>query len=161
MATLILLFLLFKLNSLVGNSISIGKFDMNYAIGIFSMIFLIGRSFKISFTTVYKFFPIILLMIYSMRINDSVNLNTVITCFVVSILMIGQPILGGPDYTQRNVIRISTLSYILATFFVFSLFNLEKLYKKKLLLVIFIAGLFLWSFHPLYSNVKFFSILRF
>ena len=163
MATLILLFLLlFKLNSLVGASISIGKFNMNYAIGIFSYDFSNWEKLlRFLLLPFISFFPIILLMIYSMRINDSVNLNMVITCFVVSILMIGQPILGGPDYTQRNVIRISTLSYILATFFVFSLFNLEKLYKKKLLLVIFIAGLFLWSFHPLYSNVKFFSILRF
>ena len=46
MATLILLFLLlFKLNNLVGNSISIGKFDMSYAIGIFSYDFSNWRSF--------------------------------------------------------------------------------------------------------------------
>ena len=100
-------------------------------------------------------------MIFSRKFKDNININLIITLLIISILLIGQPVLGGPEWTQRNVVLISTLSYVVSTLFLFETFDLSKLYKKRLFFYFFIVGLFFWSFHPLYSKFKFFDVLRF
>jgi hypothetical protein len=111
--------------------------------------------------TFISFFPLIFLIIFSRKFKDNININLVITLLIITLLLIGQPVLGGPDWTQRNVVRISTLSYVVATLFLFETFDLSKLYNKRLLFYFFVGGLFFWSFHPLYSKFKFFEVLRF
>ena len=159
--TLFFLFF-FKINNLVANSISPNEFNHKYAYGIFSYDFSnISKLIRFFFLPLVSFFPLFLLIIFSRKIKHKPNINLIITLLLISILMIAQPILGGPEWTQRNVVRISTLSYVIASLFVFETFNLEKLYKNQVLYFFFIIGLWVWSFHPLYSKFKFFSILRF
>ena len=101
------------------------------------------------------------MIISSWKIKDNLNLSISITCFVIIVLMVGQPIMGGPDYTQRNVVRISTLCFIIASFFTIYSFKHNFLLKNIFLYYTFILGLFFWSLHPLYSKFNIFSFLRF
>ena len=76
-------------------------------------------------------------------------------------MLIGQPILGGPDNTVNNVGRIANLSYPILTFVCFKIWNFEKFIKKDLMFYSFITGMFFWSLHPTYSIFKIFGFLRF
>ncbi len=159
---LISFLILFKLNSLVGDSISPDIFNLNYAFGILFFDFSnLNQLIRFLGLPLVSFFPLILLFFLSMKFKNTANFKIYLTCLLILILMIGQPIMGGPDYTQRNVVRIATLSYIIATYFLIYTFDHNKLFKNNLLFFSFIIGLFFWSLHPLYSKFNFFSFLRF
>ena len=152
---------LFHLNDTIGSSISPNTFNLKYAYGIFTYNESFDKLIRFLLMPLISFFPLIFLIIFSRKFKNNININLVITLLIITLLLIGQPILGGPDWTQRNVVRISTLSYVVATLFLFETFDLSKFYKKKLIFYVYIGGLFFWSFHPLYSKFKFFSILKF
>ena len=151
----------FYLNDSIGSTISPNTFDLEYAYGIFTYKDSLDKLIRFLLMPLISFFPLIFLMIFSRKFKDNININLIITLLIISILLIGQPVLGGPEWTQRNVVRISTLSYVVSTLFLFETFDLSKLYKKRLFFYFFIVGLFFWSFHPLYSKFKFFDVLRF
>ena len=154
--------LTFKIISMVGNSISTQRFSMNYAYGIFFYDFSQYKELiKFLLLPFLSFFPLLILMAGGLKKIKTNNLLVVLVFFIISALMIAQPILGGPIYTQRNVMRIATLSYVITSLFIFFRFDINKLFQKKYSLFIFLIGLFVWSLHPLYSIFDFFSILRF
>ena len=154
--------LLFKMNSLIGNYISPNKFNMNYAYGIFFFDFSnFNKLIRFLLLPIISFFPLLLLFFSSRKIKNSVTMSVSIACLVIIILMVGQPIMGGPDYTQRNVVRISTLSFVIATYFIIYTFKHDFLLKNNFLYYSFLIGLFFWSLHPLYSKFNIFSFLRF
>ena len=161
MIIFILLFIVtFKLVSIIGNGISTEKFDLRYAYGILSYDFSKTKELiKFLFLPLISFFPLIILMFS--KTKKEINTQIALTCFVIAILMIGQPILAGPDWTQRNVMRITSLSFVIAVFFILLTFNTEKLLRSKYYFYIFIFGLFAWSLHPLYSISNIFGFLRF
>lgn len=153
---------LYKLNSMVGYMISDKEFSLKYAYGIFLYDFnQIEKLIKFLAMPLISFFPLLCLILYSRKLRTDVNIVIILTCFLITIMMVGQPILGGPEFTQRNVVRISTLSYVVATFFVIYTFDLKNFTKKNIIYFTFILGLFIWSLHPLFSKVKIFSVLRF
>ena len=150
----------FKLVSIIGNGISTEKFDLRYAYGILNYDFSKTKELiKFLLLPLISFFPLIILTFS--KTKKEINIQIALTCFVIAILMIGQPILAGPDWTQRNVMRITSLSFVIAVFFVLSTFNTEKLFRSKYYFYIFLLGLFAWSLHPLYSISNIFGFLRF
>ena len=76
-------------------------------------------------------------------------------------MMIGQPILGGPDGSTNNVGRIANLAYPIITVMTFYIWNFEKMVKNNYLFYFLILILFIWSLHPTYSVLKLFSYFRF
>ena len=76
-------------------------------------------------------------------------------------MMIGQPILGGPDNSLRNVVRIATLCYPILVVVLFYSLSLKSFILNTYLYYIYIAGLFFWSLHPTFSKFTIFSFLRF
>jgi len=159
----ILLFVItFKIISIIGNSISTQKFDLRYAYGILSYDFSkIKELIKFLLLPLINFFPLIILMFLGLKKKSEINFQIALSCLIISILMIGQPILAGPEWTQRNIMRITSLSFVISTFFIFSTFNIYKLFRFKYFFYFFLTGLFAWSLHPLYSISNFFKFLRF
>jgi hypothetical protein len=158
----ILFLLIFKIVSMVGNTISPQRFNMNYAYGIFNYDFgQYKKLIKFFFLPFISFFPLVILMAGGLKKIKNNNWKITLVFFIIIALMIAQPILGGPDWTQRNVIRIATLSYVIASLFIFLCFDINKLFKNNYFLFIFLLGLFIWSLHPLYSVFTFFNFLRF
>jgi hypothetical protein len=154
--------ILFKLNSIIGNSISPDRFNSNYAFGIFFFDFSnIEKLIKFLLLPLISFFPLLIIILSSMKLKKNINISVCLSCLIIAVLMIGQPIMGGPDWTQRNVVRISSLSYVISSFFTIYTFKHQKLLENSYLFSVFIIGLFFWSFHPLYSKFDFFSFLRF
>ena len=105
------------------------------------------------------FFPLGIILFG--KINKNINISTILILFFVSCMMIGQPILAGPDYSGRNVVRIATLCYPILLTLLFYAFNPSYLTSRKYLYYPFIFCLFVWSLHPTFSIINFFSILRF
>jgi hypothetical protein len=158
----ILFLLIFKIVSMIGNTISPERFNMNYAYGIFNYDFgQYKKLIKFFFLPFISFFPLVILMAGGLKKIKNNNWKITLVFFIIIALMIAQPILGGPDWTQRNVIRIATLSYVIASLFIFLCFDINKLFKNNYFLFIFLLGLFIWSLHPLYSVFTFFNFLRF
>lgn len=153
---------IFKLNSLIGNSISTNFFSYKYAYGIFLFdYYKTDELIKFLLLPFLSFFPLLLLIFFSFKVSNKTNIILCLTCFIIASMMIGQPILGGPNFTQRNVIRIATLSYVISSFFVLYTFDHKKILNNNIIYFIFMTGLVLWSFHPLYSKIKIFAVLRF
>ena len=153
---------IFYINSLIGKSISLNSFDMRYAYGIIYYDF--GRYLdliKFLILPFISFFPLILLIILSFKLKSNLKINIILPCLVIVILMIGQPVMAGPDFTQRNIMRISSLCYVILTFLIFYTLDHKKIINNKILYFLFIAGLLLWSLHPLYSTSNLFNFLRF
>ena len=159
---IVLLLSLFKFVSMIGNTISTERFSMSYAYGILSYdLNKYKELIKFLLLPLLSFFPLLILMTARFKEIKSNNIKSIFIFFIVSSLMIAQPILGGPDYTQRNVMRIASLSYVIASLFVFFRFDINRLFKNNYYFIIFLCGLFLWSLHPLYSIFDFFKIIRF
>jgi len=76
-------------------------------------------------------------------------------------MMIGQPIIAGPDGSVNNVGRISNLCYPILACFCFYIYNFEKFVNQKYLFYTFISAMFLWSLHPTFSIFKSFGVFRF
>ena len=79
----------------------------------------------------------------------------VIFSFLVSLLLIGIAFVGGPTTTGKNLIRLANFSYI---YIIISIIYCLKIDKIKVntnkIFIIFGFIIFLWSFHPTFSNVK-------
>ena len=76
-------------------------------------------------------------------------------------MMIAQPILAGPDGSDRNVVRITTLCYPILLIVFFRIFDLSRFLKNRIAIIIYLIGLHLWSLHPTFSKIKIFDFLRF
>ena len=105
------------------------------------------------------FFPLTIFIFG--QINKSIKISIVIVLLFVCSMMIGQPILGGPDGTGNNVGRIANLCYPVAAVLLFYISNFEKFVKNSYLYYSFILGMFIWSLHPTFSIMKIFGIFRF
>ena len=76
-------------------------------------------------------------------------------------MIIGQPILAGPDGSVNNVGRITNLLIQLNEKNDDNICNFEKFVNKNYLFYIFISAMFLWSLHPTFSIFKSFGVFRF
>lgn len=152
--------LLYKILNIIGQTITPGEFDARYGYGIIYYDFnQITPLIKFLLLPVVSYFPLILLIL--LKFKKKIDYKISLTLFLIILLMIAQPILGGPTFTQRNVVRIATFSYIIATSFIFITFDVDKIINKKIIYTVFVVGLFMWSLHPLYSRMNIFNIIRF
>ncbi len=144
----------------IGHNISVNSFPINLAYGIINYDF--NQLEKLIKFILLAFFPFLpLSVILFGKIKGSIQFSSLLILLFVSCMMIGQPILGGPDGSVNNVGRIANLCYPIVTVLFFYIWNFEKFVKNNYLFYPFILGLYFWSLHPTYSIFKFFGILRF
>ncbi len=150
------LFLIIK----IGHNISKDSFPIQLAYGIIYYDFTqIEKLVRFILLAIFPFLPLSVFLFG--KIKKNIEISTLIILLFVCLMMIGQPILGGPDGSVNNVGRIANLSYPIITVLFFYIWNFEKFVKNNYLFYPFILGLYFWSLHPTYSIFKFFGILRF
>jgi hypothetical protein len=71
-------------------------------------------------------------------------------------IIIAQPVLGGPSWTGKNIIRLVLLGYPIIFYLILCLSELKYIYSKTSLFFIF-TFFIIWSFHPSYSTIGFFK----
>ena len=106
--------------------------------------FIVTRKFKYSFKKVIK--SKLLVFLFS---------------FVVLVIL--QPILSGAEITGRNILRLTTLAYIPLLIFLILITKERKSYifNKKYFITLMLVLTIFHSFHPTFSIIKIFDILRF
>ena len=111
----------------------------------------------------YLYFPILgfgplIVFIFILLFLKKFNLNNkefIIFCWIISILIIGIALVGGPTVTGKNLIRLSNLSYIYLLIIINANFVLPKSEKNNLIIGFVFSGLlFLWSLHPTFSKIQ-------
>ena len=143
-----------------GNQISSKTFPINLAYGLIFYDFnQLEKLIKFLLLGVMPFAP--LLVVLFGKINKNIKTSSALTLLFVCTMIIGQPILGGPDGSVNNVGRISNLCFPILTCFCFYIFNFENFVNKSYLFYTFILGLFFWSLHPTFSIFKLFGVFRF
>lgn len=156
----VIFFITFRYISNISNIISNDSFNLRYAYGIIFFDFSkIEELIRFLMLPIMSFFPL-LIFIFS-KFNKEADLKTFLILLLICSMMIGQPILAGPDYSGRNVVRIASLCYPALVALLFYSFNISNIISKKILYYPFIVGLFFWSLHPTFSIFNYFSILRF
>ncbi len=144
----------------MGQKISKNSFPFNLAYGILYYDFSqINKLFRFILLGLMPFLPLGIILFGTVEKNIKFVSSSIL--LFVCAMLIGQPILGGPDNTVNNVGRIANLSYPILTFVCFKIWNFEKFIKKDLMFYSFITGMFFWSLHPTYSIFKIFGFLRF
>ena len=75
---------------------------------------------------------------------------------IIATLILAQPVLSGVYITGKNIIRLTTLSYILILIVLFNFMIKDKIIKLSSLILFycFIIG---WSLHPTFSKIEFFE----
>ena len=145
----------------IGEYISLNKFPIKNAYGILFYNFQeIEKLLKFLLLGAMPFFPLGYVILFA-NLNKSLEMHKLFIIFIVCLMIIGQPILGGPDHSTNNVGRLTNLSYPILTVLLFYIFNFKKLIQKKYFFYIFIVGMFFWSLHPTFSIFKIFGFLRF
>jgi len=114
-----------------------------------------------------SFAPLLLYLIFTRKLKVSFKeiIKSKLLVFLLSflVLVILQPILSGAGVTGRNIIRLVTLAYIPFIIFLILITKEKKTYilsKKHFTVIIIIIATF-HSFHPTFSIIKIFDILRF
>jgi hypothetical protein len=154
--SLLSLFLTIK----TGTQISSKTFPINLAYGlIFYDFSQFEKLLKFLLLGVMPFAPLFVVLFG--KINKNIKISSAIILLFVCSMIIGQPILGGPDGSVNNVGRISNLCFPILTCFCFYIFNFENFVNKNYLFYTFVLGIFFWSLHPTFSIFKFFGIFRF
>lgn len=103
-------------------------------------------------------FMAIIFLLFKKKIFLIINEKNIFF-IILLILFVAQPFLCGPDIAGKNIIRLSTLGYTSLIFILcLNLKNLSDL-SKKTSIILFIILPF-WSFHPTFSNIKIFELLR-
>jgi hypothetical protein len=150
------LFLIIKTGSLISGD----KFPMHLAYGIIFYDFSqFEKLIRFLLLGIMPFAPLI--VVFFGKINKDIRISSALILLFVCSMIIGQPILAGPDGSVNNVGRIANLCYPILACFCFYICNFEKFVNKSYLFYIFISGMFLWSLHPTFSIFKSFGVFRF
>ena len=102
----------------------------------------------------FSFGPIILLffyLIYKKIIKINLNENSIFFIFLI-LGIISQPIITGPELTGKNIIRLSSYSYLPLISLIFLNISIKKIINKSYFkyLILFVV---LWSLHPTFSKI--------
>jgi len=150
------LFLIIKTGSLISGD----KFPMHLAYGIIFYDFSqFEKLIRFLLLGIMPFAPLI--VVFFGKINKDIRVSSALILLFVCAMIIGQPILAGPDGSVNNIGRIANLCYPILACFCFYICNFEKFVNKSYLFYIFISGMFLWSLHPTFSIFKSFGVFRF
>jgi len=157
---LLVYFFSFYLIIKFGKHISTNMFPIKLAYGIIFYDFTnIAKLIKFLLLAIMPFLPLFVVLFG--KINKNIRMSSALILLLVCSMMIGQPILGGPDGSVNNVGRIANLCYPILTVFCFYIWNFKKFVNKRYLYYTFISGMFLWSLHPTFSVFKIFEVFRF
>lgn len=105
------------------------------------------------FFAIFGFFSLILYYFIYRKPQKKFLFNEInIFILISSIIIIMQPIMGGPIITGKNVIRLT----ILCLPAILILINSYVKIKLNHTIKIFVIFLFLFSLHPTFSNIKYF-----
>ena len=142
-----------------GNLMSSSSFPISNAYNIlffdFSKIDELIRFFALPLVS---FFPLVIIIFSKKKVNLSLDL---IILYFICVMMIAQPILGGPINSGRNAVRIATLCYPTLLMGIFYMFDFSSFLKNNFKFYGLIIFFHLWSLHPTFSKINFFGILRF
>lgn len=145
---------------LIGSGVA--EFPSSSYLGLFHYLSLrldLKELFLFLFIPLLSLMPIILI-IYDEKLIK-LKFNIFLKLFlpiIISILVIMQPVLGGPTWTGKNIIRLATLSYPCLIYLCLNVIT----YKKKIenykifLIVVFLT---IWSLHPTFSKIDFFKFI--
>ena len=80
-----------------------------------------------------------------------------IICLISILIIVAQPVLGGPDWTGKNIIRLISIGLPLMIYIVI-ISSQQKKKKLGFLTIISVQSLLiLWSLHPTFSSFKIFQ----
>lgn len=121
----------------------INEFNVNKLIYLFIFIF----------KPIICFVPLIFLLFFYKLEKKNINFENLLFFLFTSLMIIGQPILGGEQVTGNNIFRLSSLALpYLVTYFAI-------IFKPRFLLknycYVFLIINFLYSLHPKYSIISF------
>lgn len=114
-----------------------------------------------------SFTPLLFYFIFTRQLKLPLKkiFNSKLLVFIMSyiVLVISQPILSGAEVTGRNIIRLTSLAYIPLMIFLILITKEKKKFivSKKFFIGTIIAMATIHSFHPTFSLIKVFDILRF
>lgn len=109
-----------------------------------------------------SFGPLILFSILFIKFNNNFvknNLDTNIFIIVFSLLIIAQPIISGVFMTGRNIIRLTSFSFI--PILIFLLINFNSNLSRKFKTILFLIILSIQSCHPTFSKFTYLENLKF
>ena len=150
------LFLIMK----TGKQLSSDGFPMHLAYGIIFYDFSqFEKLIRFLLLGIMPFAPLI--VVFFGKINKDIRISSALILLFVCSMIIGQPILAGPDGSINNVGRIANLCYPILACSCFYIWNFEKFVNKNYLFYTFILAMFLWSLHPTFSIFKSFGVFRF
>ena len=144
----------------VGKISSYRDFPMRNAYATFNYDFSeITRLIKFLALPLLSFLPLSLIIFG--KIKKNIDFKIITTLLFVCMMMIGQPILGGPDASSRNVVRIATLCYPIILMSIFYIYEFKLFFKNKLNFFSLLLFFHIWSLHPTFSYTNILSFLRF
>ena len=115
----------------------------------------------LSFTPLLFF--LILTRKFKYSVKEIIKSKLLVFLFSFVTLVILQPVLSGAEVTGRNILRLTTLAYIPFLILLILITKERKSYifnKKYFTTLILVLTIF-HSFHPTFSIIKIFDILRF
>jgi hypothetical protein len=153
---LISFFALIMINRLASNMFISKAFPYQAITGIIHYLFInfnLINFIIFIFFSVFGFFSVMIYYFLFKKQKDNFLYNEInIFILISSIIIILQPIMGGPIVSGKNIIRLA----ILCLPAMLIIINSQVEYKFNLTKKIFIIFLFLFSLHPTFSNIKYF-----
>jgi hypothetical protein len=147
---------LIMINKLASNIFLSKPFSYQHITGIIYYLFFnfnIINFVIFIFFSVFGFFSIMIYYFLFKKQKRNFLYNEInIFILISSIIIILQPIMGGPIISGKNIIRLTILCLPAILIVINSLVETKFSLTKK----IFIIFLFLFSLHPTFSNIKYF-----
>ncbi|WP_435086293.1 hypothetical protein ACIJYD_00845 [Candidatus Pelagibacter bacterium nBUS_33] len=161
----ILTFVLFLINNEFANDNTIynGTYSLVNRFHLFTFDYTLLDFLKYNLFSLVIILPIFFYLIFEKKIFIFNNVKKeffLITSLIV-VFMISVAYVGGPLITGKNLIRLINLAYPLLLLSLIMLFDLRENKKFLIKSFFYFPLFFIWSLHPTYSIVNFFSFLKF
>ena len=162
---LIIFLIIFFLTKDYAENVSTKKFDYQHVFGLFNWIeskFQLKSFLSWALLPIYSYLPALILLSISKKIENlnSVDLENIFTLSFIFFSVIGIAYLSGPELSGRNIIRLTSLVYMILIVIICIYTKLRITFDKKYFFYFFIFTLHLWSLHPTYSKIEFLKSLK-
>ncbi len=153
-------FLSFLIIITVGKYISVDDFPIYLAYEIIFYDFSqVSKLIRFLLLPLVAFFP--LFIVFFAKIKKKIDNKSIFIILFVCLMIVGQPILAGPNGSLGNVGRLANLCYPILATLCFYIFDFKKILRNEYIYTGIIVGLLTWSLHPTFSKFNIFSFLRF
>ena len=162
---IILTFILFLINNKFANDHTIynDTYSLVNRFHLFTFDYSLLDFLKYNLFLLVIILPIFFYLIFEKRLflfnNVKKELFLIISLIVV--FMSSVAYVGGPLITGKNLLRLINLAYPLLLLSLIMLFDLKENRKFLIKFFFYFPIFFIWSLHPTYSIVNFFSFLKF